>query len=146
MKVILKQDVKGIGKKDEIHEVSDGYARNFLFPRKLAAVADASAVNIARGKEAAADFHEAETVAAAQAVAAKIEGKTVTIKAKGGASGRLHGKVTGKEVAEGAADGTVAKYYELQRDNFVKAGAVEKDPAPDVAEYVLFDVMTEAGK
>ena len=60
MKVILKQDVKGIGKKDEIHEVSDGYARNFLFPRKLAAVADASAVNIARGKEAAADFHEAE--------------------------------------------------------------------------------------
>ena len=53
MKVILKQDVKGIGKKDEIHEVSDGYARNFLFPRKLAAVADASAVNIARGKEAA---------------------------------------------------------------------------------------------
>ena len=83
MKVILKQDVKGIGKKDEIHEVSDGYARNFLFPRKLAAVADASAVNIARGKEAAADFHEAETVAAAQAVAAKIEGKTVTIKAQG---------------------------------------------------------------
>ena len=50
MKVILKQDIKGIGKKDEIHEVSDGYARNFLFPRKLAAVADASAVNIARGK------------------------------------------------------------------------------------------------
>lgn len=100
MKVILKQDVKGIGKKDEIHEVSDGYARNFLFPRKLAAVADASAVNIARGKEAAADFHEAENVAAAQALAAKINDKTVTIKAKGGASGRLHGKVTGKEVAE----------------------------------------------
>ena len=100
MKVILKQDIKGIGKKDEIHEVSDGYARNFLFPRKLAAVADASAVNVARGKEAAADFHEAENVAAAKALAAKIEGKTVTIKAKGGASGRLHGKVTGKEVAE----------------------------------------------
>ena len=92
MKVILKQDIKGIGKKDEIHEVSDGYARNYLFPRKLAAVADASAVNVARSKEAAADFHEAETVAAAKALAAKIEGKTVTIKAKGGASGRLHGK------------------------------------------------------
>ena len=56
MKVILKQDIKGIGKKDEIHEVSDGYARNYLFPRKLAAVADASAVNVARSKEAAADF------------------------------------------------------------------------------------------
>ena len=103
MKVILKQDIKGIGKKDEIHEVSDGYARNYLFPRKLAAVADASAVNMARGKEAAADFHEAENVAAAKALAAKIEGKTVTIKAKGGASGRLHGKVTGKEVAEALA-------------------------------------------
>jgi len=50
MKVILKQDIKGIGKKDEIHEVSDGYARNYLFPRKLAAVADASAVNMARGQ------------------------------------------------------------------------------------------------
>ena len=97
MKVILKQDIKGIGKKDEIHEVSDGYARNYLFPRKLAAVADASAVNMARGKEAAADFHEAENVAAAKALAAKIEGKTVTIKAKGGASGRLHGKVTRSE-------------------------------------------------
>ena len=77
MKVILKQDIKGIGKKDEIHEVSDGYARNYLFPRKLAAVADASAVNVARSKEAAADFHEAETVAAAKDLAAKIEGKTV---------------------------------------------------------------------
>ena len=77
--------------------------RNYLFPRKLAAVADASAVNMARGKEAAADFHEAENVAAAKALAAKIEGKTVTIKAKGGASGRLHGKVTGKEVAEALA-------------------------------------------
>ena len=83
MKVILKQDIKGIGKKDEIHEVSDGYARNYLFPRKLAAVADASAVNVARSKEAAADFHEAETVAAAKDLAAKIEGKTVTIKDKG---------------------------------------------------------------
>ena len=54
--------------------------------------------------------------------------------------------LTGKEVAQGAADGTVAQYYELQRDTFVKAGAVEKDPAPDVSEYVLFDVMIEAGK
>ena len=103
MKVILKQDIKGIGKKDEIHEVSDGYARNYLFPRKLAAVADASALNVARSKEAAADFHEAETVAAAKALAEKIEGKTVVIKAKGGASGRLHGKVTGKEVADALA-------------------------------------------
>ena len=103
MKVILKQDIKGIGKKDEIHEVSDGYARNYLFPRKLAAVADA--VNMAlrnKGRRGRIST-EAENVAAAKALAAKIEGKTVTIKAKGGASGRLHGKVTGKEVAEALA-------------------------------------------
>ena len=83
MKVILKQDVKSIGKKDEIHEVSDGYARNFLFPRGLAAVADADAVNTARTKSEAKAHHEAEAKAAAEELAAK-----------------MHGKVTAKEVAE----------------------------------------------
>ena len=82
MKIILKQDVKTIGKKDEIHEVSDGYARNFLFPRNLAAPADAAALNQARTKSEAKAHHEAEARAAA------------------GASGKLYGKVTGKEVAE----------------------------------------------
>ena len=99
MKVILKQDVKSIGKKDEIHEVSDGYARNFLLPRGLAAAADATALNIARTKEAAADYHEAAARAAAQELAGRIQGKTVTIEAKGGASGRMFGKITGEEVA-----------------------------------------------
>ena len=99
MKVILKQDVKSIGKKDEIHDVSDGYARNFLLPRGLAAAADATALNIARTKEAAADYHEAAARAAAQELAGRIQGKTVTIEAKGGASGRMFGKITGKEVA-----------------------------------------------
>ena len=100
MKVILKQDVKTIGKKDEIHEVSDGYARNFLFPRGLAAPADASAVNMARTKSEAREHHAAEALAAAQTLADKVKDKTVTLKAKGGASGRLFGKVTAKDVAE----------------------------------------------
>ena len=126
MKVILKQDVKGIGKKDEIHEVSDGYARNFLLPRKLAAVADASALNIARSKEAAADFHEAENLAAAQALAAKINSRIVTVKAKGGASGRLFGKVTGKEIAaalsEAAGETVDKKKIELDVKDIRDAG------------------------
>lgn len=100
MKVILKQDVKNIGKKDEIHEVSDGYARNFLFPRGLAAVADAGALNVARTKVEAKAHHEAEARAAAQALADKIKDKTVVVKVKGGASGKLYGKVTSKDVAD----------------------------------------------
>lgn len=99
MKVILKQDVKKIGKKDEIHEVSDGYARNFLFPRGLAAEADATALNIARTKNEAREHHAAEALAAAEQLAEKIKDKTVSLKAKGGASGRLFGKVTAKDVA-----------------------------------------------
>lgn len=100
MKVILKQDIKGIGKKDEIHEVSDGYARNYLLPRGLAAAADANALNTARTKSEAKAHHEAEARAAAEALAAKIQGKIVAVKVKGGASGKLYGKVTGKDVAE----------------------------------------------
>ena len=100
MKVILKQDVKNIGKKDEIHEVSDGYARNFLFPRGLAAVADAGAMNVARTKSEAKAHHEAEARAEAEALAAKVKDKVVTAKVKGGASGKLYGKVTSKDVAE----------------------------------------------
>lgn len=100
MKVILKQDVKNIGKKDEIHEVSDGYARNFLFPRGLAAVADAGALNVARTKVEAKAHHEAEARAAAQALADKIKDKTVVVKVKGGASGKLYGKVTSKDVVD----------------------------------------------
>ena len=100
MKVILKQDVKSIGKKDEIHEVSDGYARNFLFPRGLAAVADADAVNTARTKSEAKAHPEAEAKAAAEELAAKIKGQIVSVKVNGGAYAKLHGKVTAKEVAE----------------------------------------------
>ena len=120
MNVILKQDVKTIGKKDEIHEVSDGYARNVLFPRGLAAPADAAAVNMARTKREAKEHHAAEALAAAQALADKVKDKTVTLKAKGGASGRLFGKITAKDVAEALskAVGTELdkRKVELERD------------------------------
>ncbi len=99
MKVMLTADVKTVGKKNEICEVSDGYARNFLFPRKLAVAADSTAMNIAKTKEAAADFHEAQAVAAAQAIADKINDQSIVLTAKGGQSGRLFGKITSKEIA-----------------------------------------------
>lgn len=99
MKVVLKQDVKNIGKKDEMHEVSDGYARNFLLPRGLAVAADSAAVNEVKSKEAARKHHAAEELASAQEIAAKLDGETVVIKAKAGQGGRLFGAVTVKDIA-----------------------------------------------
>ena len=95
MKVVLKQDVKSIGKKDELHEVSDGYARNYLLPRGLAV----AAVNEVRTKAAASEHHAAEELANAQALAKKLNGQIVAIKAKAGQGGRLFGSVTSKDIA-----------------------------------------------
>ena len=99
MKVVLTQDVKGLGKKGELVNASDGYARNFLFPRKLAMEANAQAMSELKNREAA-EKHRIDTeIANAKANAAKIEGKTVKLTAKGGAGGKLFGSVTSKDVA-----------------------------------------------
>ncbi len=100
MKVVLLEDVKGKGKKGELCNVSDGYARNFLFPRNLAREADATAMNELRNREEAKAHHIAEEKAAANDIAARLSGKTVTLHAKAGSSGRLFGAVTSKEIAE----------------------------------------------
>lgn len=99
MKVVLKQDVNSIGKKDELHEVSDGYARNFLFPRGLAIAANAAAVNEVKTKDAAQEYHVAQELSSAQAIADKINNKTIVLKAKAGQGGRLFGSITGKDIA-----------------------------------------------
>lgn len=99
MKVILKQDVKSLGKKGDLVNASDGYARNFLFPKGLAVEANASAMNEFNNKENAKKFHKAEEIKAAQADADKLEGKTFKLKAKAGANGKLFGSVTSKDVA-----------------------------------------------
>ena len=101
MKVILKQDVKALGKKGDLVNASDGYARNFLFPKGLAVEANATAMNEFNSKETAKKFHKAEEVKAATADAQKLEGKTFQLKAKAGANGKLFGSVTAKEIAEG---------------------------------------------
>ena len=100
MKVVLLQDVKSIGKKDTVVTVSDGYARNFLFPRKLAVEATAAAMNDVKTKESAKAHHKREEIKAAEEIKVKIDGKTVTIKAKAGKEGKLFGAVTTKDVAD----------------------------------------------
>ncbi len=100
MKVMLLQDVKGQGKKDQIVNVSDGYARNFLFPRKLAVEADAKAMADAKNKEAAKQFKIEQDKAAARDIAARLEAVQVKIKATAGADGRLYGSITTADVAD----------------------------------------------
>ena len=100
MKVILLADVKGHGKKGELCNVSDGYARNFLFPKKLAVEADNAAMSEFKSREEAKIHHKEEEIAAAKKTAGELEGKTITMKAKAGTAGRLFGSVTSKEVAE----------------------------------------------
>ncbi len=99
MKVLLEQDVKGTGKKGEIVNVSDGYARNFLLPRKLAAPADAAAVNAASISKSAAAHRKFQAGVAARDAAKQLEGTSVTVSAKVGENGRLFGAITGKEIA-----------------------------------------------
>ena len=100
MKVILLCDVMGQGQKDQIVEVSDGYARNFLFPQKKAVLADAKAQNELKGKEEAKQFKINEDRKAAQALADRIKDTEVEIVMGHGQDGRLYGSVTSKDIAE----------------------------------------------
>ena len=99
MEVILKSDVKGLGKKSEKVNVSDGYARNFLFPRGLAAEANAQTLSEMKNKQSSEQFKADEELKAAKLSAEKINNNTVVLKAKGGANGKLFGSVTAKEIA-----------------------------------------------
>ena len=100
MKVILLANVKGLGKKDEMVEASDGYARNYLIPRKLAIIADNKAQNELKGKESARQFKIDEEKKAAREIASRLEGTVVKIRSASGADGRLYGAVTAKDIAE----------------------------------------------
>ncbi len=100
MKVILQQDVKGQGKKGEMIEVSDGYARNFLFPKKLAAAATADNINTMKLQEKARLAQIEREKEAARKISKKLEGCMVKIFAKAGDNGKLFGSVTAKEIAE----------------------------------------------
>ena len=100
MKVILLQDVKKMGKKGDVIEASDGYARNYLFPRKLAEEATANALHIVNAKKENERKKKLAELEEAQKLAAELKGKEVTIDAKAGDNGRLFGAITNKDVAE----------------------------------------------
>ena len=100
MKVILLEDVKGQGKKGDLINTSDGYARNFLFPRKLAKPADAGSIKEIEMKKESAAFHLAEEKKKAEATKVLLADKEIVFKTTGGADGRLYGAVTTKDISE----------------------------------------------
>lgn len=100
MKVILKQDVKGVGKKDQVINAADGYARNFLFPRNLAVPADTGNMNNLKAKNESVQYRKGEDLKEAKEIAERMKKITVKISVKAGENGRLFGAVTAKEIAE----------------------------------------------
>jgi len=100
MKVILKQDVKELGKKDTLVDVSDGYARNFLMPRKLCVEANASNMNDMKNKQQSEAAKKQKELDQAKALAAKLNDQKLVIKAKSGESGKLFGAISNKDIAE----------------------------------------------
>lgn len=123
MKVILQQDVKSLGKKGELVNTSDGYARNYLFPRNLAIEANSQAMTELKNREDSKKHKIAVETEAAQKAAAEISGKAVKIKAKAGQGGRLFGSVTSKEIAE-----HIKKQYAIDIDR-------RKITAPDIKAF-----------
>ena len=111
MKVVLKQDVRNLGNKGELVETSDGYARNFLFPRNLAAEADNKAMNELKNAESSKQFKIDTQIKQATASKNKLEGQVFKMTAKAGSNGRLFGSVTSKEIAQ-----EIKKQYAISVD------------------------------
>ena len=100
MKAVLLADVKGTGKKGDLVNVSDGYARNYLFPRKLAKEANVQVMNEIKGAQEAQEFHIRQETEEARKIAKTVEGKTLKLTAKSGQGGKLFGSITSKEIAD----------------------------------------------
>ena len=129
MKVILLQDVKGKGKKGQMIEVSDGYARNYMLPRKIAIEATTDAVNTMRMNDKAAAEKAAKERAEALEVSKKLRDMTLVVTAKGGGAGRLFGSVTNQEIAD-----ALAKKTGIKLD---KRKIVISDPIKSVGTYTV---------
>lgn len=133
MKVILLQDVKGKGKKGELCNVSDGYARNFLFPKNLAIEADNAALGELKSRNEATAHHKQEEIDAAKKLASELKNKTVTLTAKAGAGGKLFGSITSKEIAA-----EIEKEYGIKIDKKKMTVADIKNFGDYTAEIKLY--------
>ena len=129
MKVILLQDVKGKGKKGQMLEVSDGYARNYMLPRKMAIEATADAINTMKMNDKATQERIAREKAEAMEISKKLRAMTLVVKAKGGGAGRLFGSVTNQEIAD-----ALAKNAGIKLD---KRKIVISDPIKSVGTYTV---------
>lgn len=128
MKVILKADVNGTGKKGDIVEVSDGYGKNFLVKKGLAELATASGINEVNQKKAAAEFHKAEEIKAMKELASKLNGQMVTVKIKVGENGKLFGSVTSQNVAQALMEkGFTIDKKKIRMDSVKTLGVVEAE-------------------
>ena len=116
MKVILNQDVKGQGKKGDLIEVSDGYARNFLLPKNLAIPASKENINVLKGQQESREYRQKKELEEAQLTAKKIEEIKVTLKAKAGDNGKLFGSITSKDVSEAL---TEQHHIKIDKKKFV---------------------------
>ena len=121
MKISLLQDVKGQGKKGEVMDVNEGYARNFLIKKGLAEAATASKLNDINMKKSASEFHRAEEIKATQAMAKEINGKTFTVNIKAGQNGKVFGSVTGADVS----DALKAAGYEVDKRKVVLTSPIK---------------------
>ena len=129
MKVILLQDVKGKGKKGQMLEVSDGYARNFMLPKKMAIEATPDAINTMRMNDKATQERIAREKAEAMEISKKLRDMSLTVTAKGGGNGRLFGSVTNQEIAD-----ALAKNSGIKLD---KRKIVISDPIKNVGTYTV---------
>ena len=145
MKVILLADVKGSGKKDDIIEVSDGYAKNFLIKKKLAVEATSTQVNAVNNKKKAEEFHKAEEIKYWKEVAAKIKDHEVVCAVKCGENGKIFGSITSKEISEKLVeDGfNVDKKKILLKETIKNQGVytVEIKFLPDVTSKIKVKVV-----
>lgn len=126
MKVLLEQDVKGTGKKGEIINVSDGYARNFLLPRKLASPADSASINAMNIQKSAAQHRKFQAGILARERAKQLDGARVTVRARVGENGKLFGTVGGKEIAQALLE---------QRGIEADKKKISVEPIRSVGEY-----------